>query len=186
MLEEAKVCTMNNSPIGYFKFLCDLTGTKSKNYIYLLQYLHNVEFYSLVPNDDNRSSDGEQLRDRYLSEEYNGDNTVPTRPCSMLEMLIGLSFRLEFELLGGRYEKPASHWFWVLLDNLDILWATDEMMKSATNVRKVMLAVESFLNRRYDTDGNGGLFPLTSPEKDQRRVEIWYQMSAWIIENYPI
>ena len=53
-------------------------------------------------------------------------------------------------------------------------------------ILEVKAAVECLLERRYLEDGDGGLFPLKCPRKDQRRVEIWYQMSAWVIENYPI
>jgi hypothetical protein len=33
-------------------------------------------------------------------------------------------------------------------------------------------------------NGTGGLFPLKMPKVNQRRVEIWYQMSAFIEENF--
>jgi hypothetical protein len=41
------------------------------------------------------------------------------------------------------------------------------------------------LNRReYDSDGgNGGLFPLNEPNEDQRDVEVWYQMMAYLQER---
>jgi hypothetical protein len=40
------------------------------------------------------------------------------------------------------------------------------------------------LNRRlYTTSGYGGLFPLEEPKEDQRKVEIWYQMMAYLGEN---
>ena len=42
------------------------------------------------------------------------------------------------------------------------------------------------LAREYSDNGHGGLFPLKNPKKDQRKVEIWYQMTEYINENYPI
>jgi hypothetical protein len=32
--------------------------------------------------------------------------------------------------------------------------------------------------------GLGGMFPLEDPREDQRAIEIWYQMMAYINENY--
>ena len=33
-------------------------------------------------------------------------------------------------------------------------------------------------------NGTGGLFPLKRPRVNQRRVEVWYQMSEYLMENY--
>ena len=52
------------------------------------------------------------------------------------------------------------------------------------DVEKLLERVKKFLNREYDKDGTFGLFPLKNPKKDQRKVEIWYQMMAYIIENF--
>lgn len=178
---------MTNS---YFDFLCNLVGRKEE-YGRLLLYLHETEFYSLVPNDDNRGVDGEQLRNHYFDEvgatsPPSLPNDVPNSPCTVLEMIIGVAFRLEFELLGGQYERPAADWFWVLIDNLCLSPYTDQKMGYGIYILEVKTAIERLLERQYLEDGDGGLFPLKHPKKDQRRVEIWYQMSAWVIENYPI
>jgi len=37
--------------------------------------------------------------------------------------------------------------------------------------------------RTYNENGNGGLFPLRDSDQDQRQVEIWYQLSAYLLEN---
>jgi len=152
-----------------------------------LAQLHGVEFYSLVPNDDNRGADGEQLRNIYIDEVGpTRAPSLPKSPCTVLEMLIGVAYRLEFELLGGNYERPAKDWFWVLIDNLGLEWFVDTNFTQYNVLSEVDEKVQILLERQYNTDGSGGLFPLSYPQKDQRRVEIWYQMSAWVIENYPI
>lgn len=174
---------MTNS---YFDFLCNLVGRKYE-YSRLLGHLHRVEFYSLVPNDDNRGADGEQLRNNYIDEVGpTGAPSLPPGPCTVLEMLIGVANRLEFELLGGRYERPAREWFWVLIDNLELDWCDNVAYSARETTEEVDGKVRDLLERQYDTNGEGGLFPLHHAQKDQRRVEIWYQMSAWVIENYPI
>jgi hypothetical protein len=44
-------------------------------------------------------------------------------------------------------------------------------------------ALSALIYRTYDRDGTGGLFPLTHPEEDQRKVEIWYQLNAYLLER---
>ena len=39
------------------------------------------------------------------------------------------------------------------------------------------------MDRLYDMHGNGGLFPLRKPSKDQRKVELWYQMSEYLLQD---
>ena len=172
----------------YFNYLYALVETNNnRHFKMLLEQLYCMEFYSLVPNDDNRGVDGEQFRTLFIDKEGPSRSLfVPEGPCRVLEMLIGLAYRLEFEMLGGRFERPASAWFWVLIDNLGLKWCDNEAYLKDITVDQVDVIVLNMLERRYNEDGNGGLFPLIDPQKDQRRVEIWYQMSAWVIENYPI
>lgn len=166
----------------YLDYLCNIVG-KANKYGCLLEQLHEIEFYSLVPNDDNREADGTHLRNMFIEEEgQHASSFMPRGGCTVLEMLIGLAFRLEFELLGGQYEQPPSYWFWVLIGNLGLSRCTDDRFRRE-DVRNI---VQILLDRQYSTNGRGGLFPLKVSQRDQRRVEIWYQMSAWVIENYPI
>ena len=183
MSRDSKVTVTNNQ---YLNFLCNVVG-RAYEYDKLLEHLHGIEFYSLVPNDDNRGVDGEQLRTIFIDEVGpQGSTSLPKGRCSVLEMLIGVSYRLEFELLGGRYERPACDWFWVLIENLELEWCDNVLYSRLESVREVDERVKNLLERRYGTDGRGGLFPLKVARQDQRRIEIWYQMSAWVIENYPI
>ena len=54
----------------YFEFLCSIVDEDgSREYDKLLSELHGIDFYSLIPNDDNRGEDGKQLRERFEDEE---------------------------------------------------------------------------------------------------------------------
>ena len=171
----------------YFDFLCVLVG-RSQEYIMLLDELHKIEFYSLIPNDDNRGADGLQLRHMFLDElGKTGFIYLPRLQCTVLEMLIGLAYRLEFETSQSKWEKTVSEWFWILIDNLCLTGCDEEAYFADKNMREdVKRVINIMLSREYNYDGNGGLFPLKNPKKDQRRIEIWYQMTSYIIENYPI
>lgn len=170
----------------YFDFLCSIVG-RTYEYSKLLGELHGTDFYSLIPNDDNRCEDGKQMREKFNDEEgQQALSQSDLEECTVLEMLIGLCFRLEFETAQSPWEKTPREWFWILIDNLGLEWCDDALYEQLESRDEIITKVKIFLDRRYKNDGNGGLFPLRNPRKDQRRIEIWYQMSAYILENYPI
>lgn len=164
----------------YFNFLCEdlLRGVDA--YTKLCAQLHSIHFKPLVRNDYNRAVDGELVRDLFYE-------TSPRSRCTLFEMLIGLSFRLEFEVISSEWEKSYIEWFWILIENLGLTVYDDEsyilMPESRTDVEKIC---KILINREYKNNGFGGLFPLSYTENDQRKVEIWYQMTEYIKENYPI
>jgi predicted acetyltransferase len=172
----------------YFDFLCRIVnGDGSNKHGRLLEELYAMDFYSLIPNDDNRGEDGKQLREKFIDEE--GPQALsfsPLSECTVLEMLIGLSYRLEFETMSSRWEKTPKEWFWILLDNLGVGWCDNTSYQQFKSSGELAYRLECLVNRKYKNNGEGGLFPLKNPQKDQRTVEIWYQMSAYILENYPM
>lgn len=180
----------------YFEFLVDTVWRLGPNArqmesfdLILLDRLYEIDYYSLVPNDDNRGEDGLEFRSTYMDHNRGGYGYITnweTKPCSVLEMLIGLSYRLEFETAQSKWEKTPKTWFWILIENLGLDQHDNRGLTRLEYVDKIEEVVSNFLERHYKGNGEGGLFPLNRPQKDQRRVEIWYQMSAYIIENYPI
>ena len=91
----------------YFEFLLNLVWKEGRQIdgekeIFLLRELGVIEFYALIPNDDNRASDGLQLRDNYI-DEGGATRALPSGSCSVLEMLIGLSQRLVFETESSKW-----------------------------------------------------------------------------------
>ena len=49
-----------------------------------------------------------------------------------------------------------------------------------------MAKLNKWMNRDIGYDGSGGLFPLKNPPGDERKVEIMYQMYAYVHENFPV
>jgi hypothetical protein len=143
----------------------------------LLRQLYSKEFDWFVPNDDNRAEDGKDIRREFLSEV-----NAPYDPgwedlgCSMLELFIGIARRLSFEADG-----EPDVWFWHLIETLGLLEFSDKNYNQEAE-RVIDEALERVIRRTYDYDGRGGLFPLRNPPSDQRNVEIWYQLSAYLIE----
>lgn len=176
----------------YFNFLCSLVKTDTE-YKYLFNWLHSTEFYSLVPNDDNRCEDGKKLRNMYLDMEarvkcrlVKGEN-FGSENSSVFEMLIGLAYRMENSLVGSNFEKSLAECFEIFLFNLGLSWYSDSEIEEYNPSfwdGEIERRLKIFLERKYMSDGQGGLFPLRNPKSDQRKVEIWYQMSEYLLENY--
>lgn len=152
---------------------------KAKMHWSLARQLFTTEFIWFVPNDDNRAEDGRDLRHEFINEYEIEviDRDWMNLGCSMLELLIGLARRLEFET-DGRFR----YWFWHLIDNLGFGKYNDRDWND--DIKKyVGQTLDQVIWRTYNRKGYGGLFPLRHAVKDQRYEEIWYQLSAYLLER---
>lgn len=177
---------MKSQPLDelYFKWLYEQIGNPrlrnpSRTHWGLARQLFTKEFVWFIPNDDNRVEDGRELRYEFLDlySDVDPGSDWMGLGCSMLEMLIGLSRRLAFET-----EQTAHEWFWQLLENLGIDHCSDQVYNDLIR-REVDYILDRVIWRTYSRDGRGGLFPLQSPREDQRKVEIWYQLNAYLIPD---
>ena len=182
-------CTEPGIEQDYFEFLCDIIGVNRVGHSYwiLLSELHKRPFYSFVDHDENRASDGIELREEYLRDIHYPMYIELEGECSVLEMLIGLARRMDFET-SDPYDFSESsnrtpYWFWEMLDNLGFLPFDDESYVEYGGKVFVNREIDRLLERGYSRNGNGGLFPLESSSKDQRKVELWYQMNAYLRER---
>lgn len=143
----------------------------------LFKQLYTKEFVWLIPNDDNRVEDGRDLRYEFLHEFgiERVDSHWMDLGCSFLEMLIALCRRLSFEADGD-----VANWFWHLLHTLHLSEYTDDFDLPEQDIDDILDVV---IWRTYRRDGHGGLFPLKRPRQDQREVELWYQLNAYLMEN---
>lgn len=151
-----------------------------ETYIDLLRLMHEKEFVWFVPNDDNRIMDGLDIRTEWILHvlEAVGPPVDLGIPCSFLEVLIGISRRMGFITS----EEPSG-WAWQLILNLELNRMRDPL--SRYKKAKTDEILERVIWRTYERDGAGGFFPLTRPRHDQRKIEIWAQMNAYIIEIHP-
>lgn len=149
---------------------------KSLTYWNLLRQMHSIEFVWLIPNDDNRVEDGRGLRQEWAAEcNISVDPDWWALGCSFLEMLIGLCRRIAFEA-----DSNVDTWFWHLIGNLGLLECTD---RSRYNQNEVDERIHVVIQRTYARNGRGGLFPMRNARKNQRDVELWYQMNAYLLEG---
>ena len=160
----------------YYEWLTTQINIQSrgrpKEYYGLFNRLHHKMFVWVVPNDDNRMMDALDVRREFWGE----GNKIPRRDISTLEVLVALSRRLEFN--ADRWDRYI--WAGQLLKNLGLNRMYDPItIKKNDRIEEIL---ETLLWRTYDPSGFGGFFPLLHPEEDQTKVEIWYQMSAYLKE----
>jgi hypothetical protein len=143
----------------------------------ILRELYKKEFVWTIPNDDNRLEDGKALRQEFIYDEglSRVDRDWVELGCSVLEVMVGLSRRLSFEADGEPY-----YWFWNLMENLNLHQYSDDRRLLKHHVEKALTQV---IFRTYEKNGRGGFFPLKYPKKDQRKVELWDQISAYVLEH---
>jgi len=168
----------------YFNWLysriCSLRlKNPARTYWNLFRLLYTKEFVWIIPNDDNRVEDGKALRYECLEENGYDPNDVDQdwlkMDCSFLELLIGLSRRLAFETSGDPDE-----WFWEMLENLELARYSDRAPLPQKQIEEVL---DQVIWRTYRWNGSGGLFPLQNARRDQRDVELWYQLMDYIVER---
>lgn len=170
----------------YFQWLCDIVGIEhgEEGYNILARDLFRTTFYSIVPHDENRAMDGIALREEYIGQVNYPKYIHLDGECNMLEMLIGLARRISYETDSAEYTRDTtSEWFWQLVRNLGLDVFNDSDYARMDGTIKVDEILNRFLERNYQWDGRGGLFPLNDAEEDQRDVEIWYQKDAYLMER---
>lgn len=171
----------------YFNWLLQMVhGCKyadEDSYLSLLSHLYDTEFTYLIDRDGNRADDGINLRYRFCDEcnlSYSlVDGLFQDKPCSVLEMMIALALRCDETIMydsdiGIRIDQ----WFWEMINNLGLIDMTD----SNYDEDYVCYILQSFLNRTYKRNGEGGLFVIKNANRDLRKVEIWYQL-MWYLDS---
>ena len=173
---------------GYFRWLRDKIDAPNE-YSTLLSVLHRIPYVYFKSNDSNRAGDGIDLRYSFM-----GDNNLMNtdyiynvfkKPCSFLEMCVGLADRMNAMMYSPSDGTKVHLFFWEMMHNLGLDAYTNARIESGEkNVDDIFEIVDMVNMRTYAFDGRGGLFPLHSTMEDQRDIEVWDQMSAYINEKY--
>lgn len=156
------------------------TRAKNRTHWNLFRQMHDTIFVAQIDHDENRIADARDMRYEFLAEaeDEQGNRDWTRLPCSMLEVLIVLSRHLSFEM-----DDPVKTWFWHLIEVLDLEQFNDrEYNESSQEV--IQETIDRVIWREYKPNGEGGLFPLRNPARDQREVELWYQLNAYLLEQF--
>lgn len=171
----------------YFQWLTDMVCTQQekKDYDKLLRLLFSVNFRFVMDRDANRAADGVDLRSRFADDndiDFETRHNAITGPCSVLEMLVGLSDRACFSMIDEDIvdSDEPKHWlFWIMMKNLGLVG----LKNNNFNHSRAIKHIDTFMDRKYaDNGARGGLFVVNSATEDLREVEIWYQM-CWFVTS---
>lgn len=164
----------------YSNYIGAVSNRNPKNgYLKLTKQLYSMPFTWVVPDDANRAERGKELRQDFIRECNIEDIEINWLQidCSVLEMLVSLACRASFESWG----EPGD-WFWKFMQNLGLDGYNDAVYSNAI-MREVDAVVRRWLDREYEQNGDGGLFPRRNAVQDQRHVNIWYQLQGYLLEG---
>lgn len=184
---------------GYFMWLWELVGGNYPEYSdksTLFYILCNLNFRLCLDEDENRLVDGYDYR--YF---YSEDVGIPYRfineklqfPSTICEVLLGLASRCN-EIAGdvSKGDRTAD-FFWRLVKNLGLMCYTNDYFNQTNWGRiveeeayEIVKICDIWMDRQFKFDGKGSPFPLKNPPGDERNTNLWYQMQAWIMENFPV
>lgn len=178
---------MNRSELTkrYFEWMYRLVCTdrkqRSVSYLRLLHFLNDIPFEYTIPMDSNRAEDGINLRYQFGQENSLPDSLVGTylddHDCSVLEMMVALAIRCErYTMDDPALGDRTGDWFWSMVSSLGLSSMNDDNFDS----EYVNQVIRRFLSRRYERNGNGGLFIIRNRTVDVRSIEIWYQMCMYL------
>ena len=163
-----------------YALVCRKKAGPQTSYRKITRLLFNTEFSWTIPMDENRAIDGLSLRREYAIERNDPDLELYLQgPCSVLEMMIGLSLRCERDIMANLEDGYAvDRWFWNMMESLGLANMTDDNYNEGI----AKLKVNNFLNHDYEPNGKGGLFTIHEPGADVRDLEIWKQMNWYLDE----
>ena len=163
----------------------------------LCSILHDIPFKWSLWRDDNIAAYGTELRDAFLNDSrYSQLEDVEEldKPCSVFEALCGLCERWYQDVMF-EYDKDRETGllFEELIENLGLGHCLDSTYGEKWDLEFVHKVVENWLERTFEPDGFGSPFPIKNPKNlvgdcvrgDQRKVDIWYQLTAYWQENHP-
>ena len=166
----------------YFEYLCSFVcdDYQEKYYKKLLFKLFSTDFYAINDMDNNRISDGFELRDSFVND-FHGNISEPeffiNSACSILELMVALAVRCENDIMNSpKYGNRTAKWFWKMVGSLGLL----DMDDGRYDEIHVNYILEDFINHNYSFDGRGSLFYVQNSSIDMRNLEIWSQMNLYL------
>ena len=190
----------------YVYYLYRIVQNGGENHRKLCVELFKNRFFitrSAPKRDIDREKDGLELRKEWSYETHKLDNIIQDEypcayvdyemrpiPCTMLEMIIGISKRMSEQLMDEDGEDKTAQYFWEIMENLGLTCMDDDNFGWETGLaqKKIAKTCEILCKRQYNPDGTGGgMFPMPGVFGiNQKKMEIWYQMQDYINWKYRI
>lgn len=163
----------------------------ARGYSILCDMMMEHTFLPILSMDENRCYECRCLRSDFAEgyEDDTGDilDGLYGEYGTMMELFVVLSEKIAYEMADSEFEAGTGKWFKELLQNCGLIkccngWFEEDGKNSA----EIADILDVIIYRKFDWDGEGGLFPLRCPKSDQRYAELIIQMNNYIEENYDI
>lgn len=158
---------------SYFMELYRIAFGDDYEWFDVMQVLNAIEFRwdPSIKYDENRAEDGLQLRRDYLFTNGHAGDTqgIDDIPPSFFEVYVGLG-------------KKMAHLLDRDLQTTMIYLLSIGPFESYFSYEEVVSVADCVMDRNYEYDGEGGLFPLRNPPRDQRLVELLYQLNLYVLD----
>lgn len=166
---------MNYEPLEtkYFNWLCVKVLKNGDDYRSLMEILFDTEFIWIVPADSHRAEDVLELRHEFLR--ANPRYSRIDRFYSVLEVFIMFAKRAAFQT-----DDTTRYWFWKFIENLGLDPYKEVFEQDVPVINDILY---TFIWRIYEPDGEGGIFPMHQTQRDQRKIELWYQFFEYIEDH---
>ena len=173
-------CAANDLERTYYDWLVTNHIAYWGTYSVLLKSLYDTPFRVMILMDENRVGDGLDMRDRFIYQYGLGqrerDILRQSRPCSVLEVMVGLAQRFDEEYMTQyNNEDPIGLLVKPMINSLG-LQGYDDQHFDRYGFNQIMM---NLLNRTYSPDGLGSLFYIPGIAIDMRQIEIWRQMMMY-------
>lgn len=171
---------------------CQLIAEGPEGYLSLCEVLQRTCFLSLIEFDENRTEEGKALRDEWADDTGGDisdlDDSLSPYTCTMLELILVLARRMDYEMQDSKYEAGVGKWVMELLGNAGLATFRNDYFEMEPEYceSRIRCILNDITCRNYICDGEGGFFPLENPRSDQRTEELLTQMNNYLAENYDI
>lgn len=165
---------------------------RKRGYSKLMQHLHLMVFEWVHPMDENRAGDG--MEHRYYFLRSLGGNApsdlcekLQKRPCSMLEMLVGLAIRIDGDYVGDVNSPRPDLLICEFLENWGLMGGSTKAKNRGFTCEFVNSRVLSFRNSQVNSQVKNvdfGPFPVEKPEKYPYNSEIWSLLHQYLFEKH--
>ena len=108
----------------YFEYLCNLVNITDDpdSYKMVAKFMFKTDAYSLLPLDKNREEDGKNIRQQFISKYNLIDKGILEKPCSFLELLIGMCERMAFNVDESSEIENYGYFFKQMINTLDLFF----------------------------------------------------------------
>lgn len=169
----------------YLDWLKSLVGAEwyGESYHFLLEQLFHTEYFWTVPNDENRAEDGKALREEFTDYfPHFLDNEALVGPPTVLEVLIALARRVDFEVTPIEMGEDVTRIFWKLVGNLHLL-GFDDRLFGYYEVARTDEILSKWMQNKVSRGRWYSPFWNENPDFNPRKTEIWAQMHHYLAQK---